>query len=222
MTHIYSQMSHILIWIIHIHIFHINMTHIYSQMSHILRWIMYIFFSILIWLISLRRCHVCVTCYMPPYHTDRHTYQLCNVCDMKCVCTSHVTVIRILCVTCYMPPYHTHRHTYDRVPRTSHVPRSSHVPRTSHVPHTSHINMCDTNRVFSSHVTCERLICVTCYMPHITHTLTHTQAYIPPAPMNHVNIFKGWPPRDATSKLVQLWYKKFPPDQRGLVEMKLN
>ena len=43
--------------------------------------------------------------------------------------------------------------------------------------------------------------------------------FTPPAPMNHVNIFKGWPPRDAPSKLVQLWYKTFPPDQRGLVEM---
>jgi len=42
----------------------------------------------------------------------------------------------------------------------------------------------------------------------------------PPAPMNHVKIFKGWPPRDAPSKLVQLWYKTFPPDQRFLVEMK--
>ena len=31
---------------------------------------------------------------------------------------------------------------------------------------------------------------------------------------------KGWPPRDAPSKLVPLWYKTFPPDQRGLVEMK--
>jgi len=42
----------------------------------------------------------------------------------------------------------------------------------------------------------------------------------PPAPMNHVKIFKGWPTRDAPSKLVQLWYKTFPPEQRGLVEMK--
>jgi len=41
-----------------------------------------------------------------------------------------------------------------------------------------------------------------------------------PAPMNHVKIFNGWPPRDAPSKLVQLWYKIFPPDQRGQVEMK--
>jgi len=40
-----------------------------------------------------------------------------------------------------------------------------------------------------------------------------------PAPMNHVKIFQGWPPQDASSKLVQLWYKTFPPDQRGLVEM---
>ena len=37
--------------------------------------------------------------------------------------------------------------------------------------------------------------------------------------MNHVKIFKGWPPRDAPSKLVQLWYKSLPPDQRGQVEM---
>jgi len=46
------------------------------------------------------------------------------------------------------------------------------------------------------------------------------ETYIhPPAPMNHVKIFKGWPPRDAPSKLVQLWYKIFAPDQRGLAEM---
>jgi len=42
----------------------------------------------------------------------------------------------------------------------------------------------------------------------------------PPAPMNHEKTFKGLPPQDAPSKLVQLWYKKFPPDQRGQVEMK--
>ena len=42
----------------------------------------------------------------------------------------------------------------------------------------------------------------------------------PPAPMNQVKIFKGWPPRDAPSELVQMWYKSFPPDQRGLVEIK--
>ena len=33
----------------------------------------------------------------------------------------------------------------------------------------------------------------------------------PPAPMNHVKIFKGWPLRDAPSKLVRLWYKSFRP-----------
>jgi len=42
----------------------------------------------------------------------------------------------------------------------------------------------------------------------------------PPAPMNHVNIFKGCPPRDAPSELVQLGYKKFPPDHIDQVEMK--
>ena len=35
--------------------------------------------------------------------------------------------------------------------------------------------------------------------------------YIPPDPMNHVRIFKGWALQDAPSKLVQLWYKSFPP-----------
>ena len=33
----------------------------------------------------------------------------------------------------------------------------------------------------------------------------------PPAPMNSVKIFKGWPLQDAPSMLVQLWYKSFPP-----------
>jgi len=32
----------------------------------------------------------------------------------------------------------------------------------------------------------------------------------PPAPMNHVKIFKGWPLQDALLKLVKLWYKSFP------------
>jgi len=43
---------------------------------------------------------------------------------------------------------------------------------------------------------------------------------IPPAPMNRLKIFEGWPSRDAPSKLVQLWYKTFPSDQRGHVKMK--
>jgi len=49
---------------------------------------------------------------------------------------------------------------------------------------------------------------------------TYLYAIFAPAPMNHVKIFKGWPPRDSPSKLVQLRYKIFPLDQRGLVEMK--
>ena len=36
----------------------------------------------------------------------------------------------------------------------------------------------------------------------------HLSTY-PAAPINHVKIFKGWPPRQAPSKLVQLWYKHF-------------
>ena len=35
------------------------------------------------------------------------------------------------------------------------------------------------------------------------------------ARMNHVKIFKGWPPRDAPSKMVKLWYKTFPHDHDG-------
>ena len=38
--------------------------------------------------------------------------------------------------------------------------------------------------------------------------------------MIHVNIFKGWPLRDAPTGLVQLWYKTCPPGHDGRVEMK--
>ena len=41
-----------------------------------------------------------------------------------------------------------------------------------------------------------------------------------PAPMNHAKIFKGWPPQDAPSELVQLWYKLCAPDHDGQVKMK--
>ena len=36
-------------------------------------------------------------------------------------------------------------------------------------------------------------------------------AHDPPAPMNHVKMFKGWPLQDAPSMLIQLCYKSFPP-----------
>ena len=42
----------------------------------------------------------------------------------------------------------------------------------------------------------------------------------PPAPMNHVKIFKGCPPRDTPSELVQLWDKTFPLAHIDLTEMK--
>ena len=51
-------------------------------------------------------------------------------------------------------------------------------------------------------------------------TMPKARSRSPPAPMNHVKIFKGCPPRDAHSKLVQLWYKIFPTDQRGQLEIK--
>jgi len=44
--------------------------------------------------------------------------------------------------------------------------------------------------------------------------------FVTPYPMNHVKIFKGWPLQDAPWKLVQLWYKSFPPGRFLLVEMK--
>jgi len=58
--------------------------------------------------------------------------------------------------------------------------------------------------------------------PASLHTPVHTaSAPSPPtASRNHVKIFKGWPLRDAPSKLVQLWHKTFPTDHDGLVEMK--
>jgi len=54
----------------------------------------------------------------------------------------------------------------------------------------------------------------------MTHATTYYSWLNPPAPMNHVKIYKGLPTQDAPSKLVQLRYKTFPPDQRGLLEMK--
>jgi len=43
----------------------------------------------------------------------------------------------------------------------------------------------------------------------------------PPTPMICVKIFQGWPPRDAPAKLVQLWYKTWPADNYGWLEMKM-
>ena len=48
----------------------------------------------------------------------------------------------------------------------------------------------------------------------------YTYVYVPPAPMNHVKIFKIWPLRDSPSELVQLWYKTLSPEHDGRVEMK--
>jgi len=60
-------------------------------------------------------------------------------------------------------------------------------------------------------VCCSVLQCVAVCERRLTYTAR---------PYESCKIFKGWPPRDAPSKLVQLWYKSFPPDWRGLVEMK--
>ena len=73
-------------------------------------------------------------------------------------------------------------------------------------------------------------------LPYVSRLLIHVHMYIyittpiyvsrlpqlspPPAPMNHVKLFKGWPLRDAPTGLVQLWYKTCPPGHDGRVEMK--
>ena len=53
--------------------------------------------------------------------------------------------------------------------------------------------------------TCRIYICICVFIVHISHVRTY-----PPAPMNHLKIFKGWPLQDAPWWLVQLWYKSFP------------
>jgi len=44
----------------------------------------------------------------------------------------------------------------------------------------------------------------------------------PPDPMNHAKRLKGWSPRDAPWELVPRWYKTFPPDHFGRVEIKMQ
>jgi len=51
--------------------------------------------------------------------------------------------------------------------------------------------------------------CVARSVSHAASLFVCFQA-IPPAPMKHIKILKGWPLRDAPSELVQLWYKSFP------------
>ena len=60
-----------------------------------------------------------------------------------------------------------------------------------------------------------RYICIGMYI----YIYIYVNMY-PPTPMNHLKILKGWPLRDAPSKLVQLLYKTFPPDHIDLAEMK--
>ena len=48
---------------------------------------------------------------------------------------------------------------------------------------------------------------------------SYSCVYTPPAPMNHVKIFKGQPRQFALSELVQALYKSFSPDHFGQVEI---
>ena len=62
-----------------------------------------------------------------------------------------------------------------------------------------------------------------CDLLHVFSFVTFGMSFLmgtPPAPINHVKIFKGWPPQDAHSNLIQLRYKTFPPDHGGQAEMK--
>jgi len=67
----------------------------------------------------------------------------------------------------------------------------------------------------SEHMSCMHNVCALCMhnvcalftiSMHTSFLCTH-----PPASMNHVKIFKGWPLQDAPAMLVQLWYKSFEP-----------
>ena len=51
-------------------------------------------------------------------------------------------------------------------------------------------------------------------------TQPHLKSGSSSRPYASCKISKGWPPRDAPSKLVQLWCKTFLTDQCGLLEMK--
>jgi len=72
----------------------------------------------------------------------------------------------------------------------------------SHVIHTNE-SCCITREAFA---TSRVYIYINIYVYMYTYIYTY-----PPDPMDHVKIFKGWPLQDAPSKLVQLWYKSFPP-----------
>jgi len=94
---------------------------------------------------------------------------------------------------------------------------------------------CDTLRHTATH--CDTLQHTATHCNTLQHTATHcntlqhaatrcntlqhaaTRQYSP-APMNHIEKFKGWPLRDAPSELVQLWYKTFLPDRFLSGEMK--
>ena len=56
----------------------------------------------------------------------------------------------------------------------------------------------------------------------LQHTATHcnTLETLPPDPMNHAKIFKGWSPRHGPSELVPQWLKTFSPEHFVHVEMK--
>ena len=48
----------------------------------------------------------------------------------------------------------------------------------------------------------------------------HCATCITARPYDSVKKINGWPPRDAPSELVQLWYKTFPCDHNGQLEIK--
>ena len=67
------------------------------------------------------------------------------------------------------------------------------------------------HRDFMSRSSYIQSLCRLHYINHRVH---------PPNPMNHAKICKGWSPRHSPSELVPRWYKTFPPDHVGRVEIK--
>jgi len=113
--------------------------------------------------------------------------------------TTHTFSVSLFLSHNHMLP-HTHRHTKKQL---HYVPMMTPVPM--------------------SYLFCLTLsLSLSCSLSLFTHIHTHSFSltHTLPAPMNHFKIFKGWHPRDASSKLVQRCYKTFPPDHGGQVEMK--
>jgi len=72
--------------------------------------------------------------------------------------------------------------------------------------------MIDVDMSIMIYTVCSRRVGIVMRRVMIYVDMRRVVVYVdPPAPMNHVKKIKGWPLQDAPAKLVQLWYKTFPP-----------